>query len=152
MSEREERKMNLYVMTLTALGPMALASWAVPDEVDTLQGTWVAVSAQREGVKARDLIGHRLTFDGNRFVIRGADGAVLFEGTWTAKQGELAAIDFHHEGDVLRGKSWKGVYTLQGDELHICDNGADPAKGRPTDLTARPKSGHVSLVFERNAR
>jgi uncharacterized protein (TIGR03067 family) len=46
-----------------------------------LQGTWTATKAQRDGQAADDVIGHRLTFTGNRFQIRAkSDNKLLYEG------------------------------------------------------------------------
>jgi hypothetical protein len=35
-----------------------------------LQGSWVATKAEQDGKVADDLVGHRLSFMGNRFEIR----------------------------------------------------------------------------------
>ena len=33
-----------------------------------------------------------------------------------------AAIDFQHAEGGLKGKTWKGIYVLDGETLTICDN------------------------------
>jgi hypothetical protein len=35
-----------------------------------LQGTWSAAKADRDGKGANDVVGHRLSFTGNRFLVR----------------------------------------------------------------------------------
>ena len=47
----------------------------------TLQGTWIASKAEQDGKAADDLVGHRLSFMGNRFEIRSKDDKPLYAGT-----------------------------------------------------------------------
>ena len=47
----------------------------------TLQGTWIATKAEQDGKAADDLVGHRLSFMGNRFEIRSKDDKPLYAGT-----------------------------------------------------------------------
>jgi hypothetical protein len=44
-------------------------AWALPAKAaeTTLQGTWIATKAEQDGKAADDLVGHRLSFMGNRF-------------------------------------------------------------------------------------
>src|SRR5438552_1547123 len=47
-----------------------------------LQGTWAATTAERDGKAADDVVGHRLSFIGNRFRIQSRDGKPLYAGTF----------------------------------------------------------------------
>ncbi|HEY8504491.1 MAG TPA: TIGR03067 domain-containing protein [Gemmataceae bacterium] len=115
-----------------------------------LEGTWVATAAQRDGKAADDVIGHRLSFTGDRFRIQSKDGKLLYEGTFRADPGARpAAIDFRHGQGELKGKEWKGIYALDGDTLRTCDNAPDPAKDRPAAFEAKPGSGYVLITFRR---
>jgi uncharacterized protein (TIGR03067 family) len=60
-----------------------------------------------------------------------------------------AAIDFEHTVGVLKGKTWKGIYTLEGDSLTVCDNAPDVRKGRPAMFEAKSGSGYVLITFKR---
>ena len=116
---------------------------------DTLQGTWRAVEAQRDGAPARDLLGHELTFTGDRFRIT-SEGRLVFGGTWSA-DAALAPprIEFvQTEGAELRG-TWKGIYRLDGGRLEIVDNAAEVSRPAPTTFATAPGSGHVLVRFER---
>lgn len=116
---------------------------------DMLQGTWVGVSAQRNGKPDDKIEGHLLTFAGDKFVIK-KGGKVLYQGTYqTDPDKEPATIDFHHSEGILKGKTWKGIYALDGDTLKECDNAPDLDKGRPTEFAARADSGHVFIMFKR---
>jgi uncharacterized protein (TIGR03067 family) len=115
-----------------------------------LQGTWVATSSERDGAKADDVVGHRLSFAGPRFQIRARDGKLLYEGTFKANPTvRPASIDFHHVSGTSKGNAWKGIYALEEDTLRICDNAPDPTRDRPTRFDAKAGSGHVCIVFER---
>ena len=115
-----------------------------------LQGTWDATKADRDGKAAEDVVGHRLSFTGNRFEIRSKDGKPLYEGTFRVYPSmKPAAIDFEHTEGALKGKAWKGIYALDGDTLLECDNAPDLAIGRPAAFAAKPGSGHVFITFKR---
>jgi uncharacterized protein (TIGR03067 family) len=115
-----------------------------------LQGTWVATKAERDGKAADDVVGHRLSFTGDRFQIRSRDGKTLYEGTFRVDaETKPAAIDFEHTNGALKGKSWKGIYALDGDTLTTCDNAPNLDKGRPAAFEAKTGSGHVLITFKR---
>ena len=123
------------------------------DAQKNLQGTWAATGALQDGNADPGVVGHRLDFSGNRFQIHSRDGKALYAGTFRLDPGTSpAAIDFEHADGTLKGKTWKGIYTLDGDTLTICDNAANLDKGRPTAFGAKSGSGYVLISFERTTR
>ena len=115
-----------------------------------LQGTWTATKAERDGKAADDVVGHRLSFSGNRFQILSKDGKPLYAGTIRVEPSKKPApIDFEHTEGVLKGKAWKGIYVLDGDTLTICDNAPNLDKSRPATLEAKSGSGYVLITFKR---
>jgi uncharacterized protein (TIGR03067 family) len=115
-----------------------------------LQGTWAATAAERDGQAAGDVIGHRLSLAGNRFRIQARDGQPLYAGAFRVQPGARpAAIDFEHTDGILKGKTWKGIYALDGDTLTICDNAPNLDQSRPAAFEARPGSGYVLITFKR---
>ena len=134
------------------LGTGVVPAFAQPaeDAHKKLVGVWTATQAQRDGKTADDVIGHRLSFTGDRFRIESRDGKPLYTGTVrvdpTAKP---AAIDFAHTEGALKGKAWKGIYSLNGDRLTICDNAPNLDKGRPAAFEAKSGSGYVLITFKR---
>jgi uncharacterized protein (TIGR03067 family) len=125
--------------------PVAAADVAA--EQARREGDWTAVSAQRDGKDAADLVGHRLEFEGERFRIS-ARGETLYAGTYAIDPAtQPPHIDFRHVEGQAAGQTWQGIYWLEGRTLSICDNAADPAKPRPKELAAAPGSGHVLIVF-----
>jgi uncharacterized protein (TIGR03067 family) len=115
-----------------------------------LQGSWTATKAERDGKAAHDVVGNRLSFNGNRFRIQSKDGKPLYAGTVRVEpSAKPAAIDFEHTERVLKGKTWKGIYALDGDTLTICDNAPNLDKGRPAAFEAKSGSGYVLITFRR---
>jgi uncharacterized protein (TIGR03067 family) len=118
---------------------LILGTWLVPafaqpaeEAQKKLQGSWTATKAERDGKAADDVVGHRLSFTGNRFQIQSKDGKPLYTGSVRVDpSAKPAAIDFKHMEGALKGKAWKGIYALDGDTLTICDNAPNLNKGRP---------------------
>ncbi len=96
------------------------------------------------------MLGHRLSFTGNRFQIHSRDRKLLYAGTFRVEaSAQPAAIDFEHAHGALKGKDWKGIYALDADTLTVCDNAPDLNKGRPTAFETKAGSGLVLITFKR---
>ena len=142
--------MRLWFVMLVILA--AAASGVDADDKDSLQGAWTAVSAERNGRAAEDVKRHELTFAGDRFTIR-SKGKLLYQGGYRLDPSKNpAAIDFKHAEGPSKGKTWLGIYLLEGDGLKICDNADDPSKGRPAAFATEPGSGRVLVTFKRAGR
>src|SRR5262245_49255477 len=140
------------VMCWLTLGAVLAPAFALRAEEapKKLQGAWTATKAQRDGKAADDVVGHRLSFTGDRFQIRSADGKSLYAGTVRVDpSAKPAAIDFEHTEGALKGKVWKGIYALDGDTLKTCDNAPNLDKGRPSTFEAKRGSGYVCITFNR---
>ena len=132
------------------LGAGLILACAQPAKAQAaLEGAWTATKAERDGKAADDLVGHRLSFTGNRFEIRSKDGKSLYAGTVRMDPGaKPAAIDFENTQGDLKGV-WKGIYALKGDTLVICDNAPNMDKDRPAAFEAKSGSGYVCVTFAR---
>ena len=117
----------------------------------TLQGSWTATKAERDGKAAADVVGHRLTFTDDRFEIRSKDGrTVVYTGTFrTDQNAKPASVDFVNTEGKDNGKTWRGIYAFDGDTLTMCDNAPNVAKDRPTAFEAKTGSGHILVTFAR---
>jgi uncharacterized protein (TIGR03067 family) len=114
-----------------------------------LRGRWTAVRAEQDGREAADIVGHLLVIEDGRFRIQ-EKGETIYEGTLGLDQSASpGAIDFRHTGYSPRGKTWRGIYKIDGDTLTICDNAGDMQKSRPMSFDTRPDSGRVLVVFKR---
>jgi uncharacterized protein (TIGR03067 family) len=134
------------------LGTGLVLAFAQPaeDAQKNLQGTWTAIQAERDGNAADDVVGHRLSFTGNRFQIQSEDGKPLYAGIVRVDpSAQPAAMDFEHTEGTLKGKAWQGIYALDGDTLTVCDNAPHLDKGRPAAFEATRGSGYVLITFER---
>ena len=81
------------------LGTGLVLAFAQPadDARQELQGTWTATKAERDGTAADDVVGHRLSFTGNRFQILSKDGKPLYAGTVRVNPSAKPwTIDFDH--------------------------------------------------------
>ena len=132
------------------LGTGLVLAQPAGDAQTRLQGSWMATKAERDGKAADDVVGHRLSFTGNRFQIVAKDGKPLYTGTVRLDPGaKPAAIDFDHTEGTLKGKAWKGIYALDGDTLRVCDNAPNLDASRPVAFEAKSGSGYVFVTFER---
>ena len=136
------------------LGTGLVLAFAQPadDAQQKLQGTWTATKAERDGKAAGDVVGHRLSFTGNRFQILSKDGKPLYAGTVRVNpSAQPWAIDFEHTEEALKGKTWKGIYALDGDTLTICDNAPNLDADRPVSFETKSGSGYEVITFKRAA-
>lgn len=139
-------------MCCLILGTGLVLAYEEPAEeaLKKLQGTWTATKAERDGKAADDVVGHRLSFTGNRFQIQSKDGKPLYAGTIRVDpNAKPVAIDFEHTEGALKGKAWKGIHALDGDTLTTCDNAPNLDKGRPAAFEAKSGSGYVLITFNR---
>ena len=138
--------------TVLVAAALALVSGLASAQPPKLDGAWTAVSAERDGKPAEDVVGNRLTFAGDAFVIE-REGKTIYRGTYKADaNAKPARFDFTHTDGALKGKRWLGLYALEGDTLRTVDNAPDMAKPRPGAFAAGPGSGYVLIVFKRAAR
>lgn len=135
---------------IIGVGLVPAPAFPADDPAKMLQGAWSAVKAEQDGKPAGDLVGHRLSFARDRFEIRSKDGKDFYAGTFRTSPGtKPAAIDFDQTEGTLKGRTWKGIYALDGATLRICDNAPDLAKPRPVAFEANQGSGYVCLTFQR---
>jgi uncharacterized protein (TIGR03067 family) len=138
----------LSTMLLGLLGAL-VATGSPAQDAGNIQGPWAVVSAERDAKPAADVAGHRLTFSGDIFTIQ-HEGHTLYRGTYAVDAARKPAqIDFRHGEGNIKGKTWKGIYRLEGETLKICDNAPDMAKPRPTRFATKPGSGSICIVFKR---
>jgi uncharacterized protein (TIGR03067 family) len=135
---------------LIASALLCMTNAALAADPAALHGAWTAVEAERDGVAAPELIGHRLELGGTAFTISSPDGRLLYGGTYTVDPAaQPAAIDFRQDEGLAKGQTWEGIYRLDGDRLTIVDDAPDPARGRPDAFAAPVGSGRVLLTFAR---
>jgi uncharacterized protein (TIGR03067 family) len=139
-----------FVLLLMAGSLGAAASDARSDR-DRLQGSWACVAMERNGrpVPAERYRDGRLVMDGETFtVLQGgrlvAQGIRRLDPTATPK-----AVDDTHTSGPFKGKTYRGIYRLQGDTFTTCNGSAGQA--RPTEFATRPGSGLLLVVYRRES-
>lgn len=140
------------MLAVAGLAAVMIAGASLAQPAARLEGAWTAVAAERDGRPAPDVVGHRLTLAGGAFAIQ-RDGKTLYAGTYrTNSSATPMQIDFLQSQGELKGRTWKGIYRLEGDTLNTCDNAPAMDKPRPASFAAQPGSGYISIVFKRDAR
>ena len=126
-----------------------LQKLASATDVGSPRGQWAAVRAEQDGREAADIVGHVLLIEGDKFSIK-EKGVTIYGGTLALDLSTSpGAIDFKHTDYLFKGKTWRGIYRIDGDTLTICDNAPDVQRSRPTRFETKPGSGRVMVVFKR---
>jgi uncharacterized protein (TIGR03067 family) len=117
--------MKRFALAVMALGGLTLAAASqtadAKKELGKLQGTWNVVALEANGQKApAELIKNaKLVFKGDTYTFHSGDqvieGMVSLDLTKTPKQ-----IDAKQLSGPGKGKTRKGIYQLEGDDLKLC--------------------------------
>jgi uncharacterized protein (TIGR03067 family) len=93
----EPRRLTRWLAVMVAGLGVGIAGTAAPHaQPGTLDGTWTAVAAERDGKPADELKGYRLTFRGESFVIQ-RENRTVYKGTYKADPAKQPAqIDFRN--------------------------------------------------------
>ena len=105
---------------------------------ELIQGTWIAVSGERNGEKLNEFQlknWEEMIFKDDQFTREGAEkreGTYKLDPDQTPKEIDL----------LINGKIWPGIYELKGTALKL----AFGLKDRPTEFTSK---GGVLVVFKK---
>ncbi|HET6725182.1 MAG TPA: TIGR03067 domain-containing protein [Gammaproteobacteria bacterium] len=129
--------------------PLVKDSDAIEIEMAKLQGTWIQVASETDGVKnAPDEFGSepRVTFDGSEYIVRRADGSVVIKGRYRVDPTQTPkAIDWTDTLGDDAGKTLPAIYYLEENKLVFC--AADEGAPRPTAF--RTAVGQVLRIHQR---
>jgi uncharacterized protein (TIGR03067 family) len=116
---------------------------------DALQGTWSLSSFVVNGDKATDdqLRLGRLSIVGDQYAP--TFGTVAVGARFTIDPTKTPrTIDFTYLDGPQRGKTVKGIYSIEGDTLTVC-RGLSEGEPRPTRFEAPADSEHMLIVWTR---
>jgi uncharacterized protein (TIGR03067 family) len=122
---------------------------AAKKELEKFQGTWRVISYIEDGKKkpADEINKSRLVFQGAQFIVKQGDRV---EERGTQKFVEVKgyhAIDHTLTEGSEKGKTFPGIYKLQGDDLTYCF--APAGQKRPTEFTSKAGSDYYLISYKR---
>ncbi|MBI1917379.1 MAG: TIGR03067 domain-containing protein [Planctomycetes bacterium] len=112
---------------------------------DKIEGTWVVVSATRNGKTNDEIKDDKVTFKDGKLTIKAKnkDETATYKVDPAKKPKE---IDITHEG----GKTMQGIYVVEGDTLKVCFS--KPDSPRPTEFSAKEGSDCMLVVLKREKK
>ncbi len=129
-----------------------MAATGVTQAKSELEGTWLACEATGAGKPVSTIVGHRLSFRGDRFQIV-MDDELLYGGTFrTDPAAKPRTIEFEQTETGTLAGVWLGLYELEGDTLASCDNARDITLPRPVRLSDCEMPGYILIRFTRQRR
>jgi uncharacterized protein (TIGR03067 family) len=143
-----------YPMKISLI-PMVLAifAWSDPDQAQIdkrkLQGTWKVIAAEAAGevAPAKEIEDMEIIFTGDNIKVR-EGGKVKERFTFKIDPDKTPpAIDFTFTEGKKKGRTDRGIYRLDGNNLKICIQ-EDAAGPRPAEFTTR-EGTKLSLVVLR---
>ena len=136
-------------LLIAAAGPQ---DDAAKKELKTFQGTWVLVSAEKDGKKASDEKAIKLIITDNKYSLTQESSAVIgHKGTFLldpAKKPKSTDVIVTEGAD--KGKTFLGIYELSSDDYKVCF--APAGKERPTEFSSKPGSGNLLQVWKREKK
>lgn len=119
---------------------------ALQKEWAKLEGTWIVIAKESNGVKSGDdavnALGKVTLKDGKYTWDSGDGGSMVIDPTKKPKHVDYAIVD--DQGIV---HTYLGIYELDGDTFKDCY--APPGEARPTEFKTAADSGHVMMVHKR---
>ena len=119
-------------------------------ELKTFQGTWILVSAERDGKKVPDEKGTKLVITGNKYALTQESSAVIGHlGTFSLDSAKKPkATDVTVTVGTDKGKTFLGIYELSSDDYKVCF--APPGKERPKEFIS--VGGNLLQVWKREKK
>src|SRR5207248_1587898 len=110
-------------------------------------GTWVVVSATKDGKADDEIKGEKITFKDGKLTITTKKKDE--QGTYKIDPAQkLKTIDVTEAG---KDRTHRGIYKLDGDKLTLCVS-AEPEGQRPADFTAKEGEPHLLIELKREKK
>lgn len=152
--------MRWFVLTLFAAGlVVAAAGTAAADHLKNAPGTWKMVSAERDGKPLpKEQFDNDITLtikphgDDLHIIVKKGDKVVSESMAKLAKTGEkhdqydITYIQGRDKDGELKGKTFRGIISVEGDTMKVCWHGAE---GYPKDFSGGKGSGCTLRTLKR---
>jgi uncharacterized protein (TIGR03067 family) len=116
---------------------------------DRLRGTWTCVSMERNGkpIPPESYKDGKLIMEGDTFTYKEGD-EVVTQGTRKLDPTQSPkAVDDTHTLGPFKGKTYLGIYKLEGDTFTTCNGSA--GQPRPIDFATRRGTNLLLVVYKR---
>jgi uncharacterized protein (TIGR03067 family) len=119
------------------------------DDLQDLQGTWLAVWLAQNGRKIipEQVRRTSVTVSGNRYTLHLGDDHRSGTIDRIHRIRNRGSVDFIADGAQAAGKRYLGIFVLEDDELSVCV--APAGRERPLSFARRPGSGHSLYLLKR---
>jgi len=148
--EREDSTMYTWMMTAWLAG-VAVGQTSPEKELQKFQGNWVVVAMEKDGKPLPLPQGQKftVTFQEGGYVLPGGAGFTgSTKGTFRVDPtGRPPTIDLVPADGSHKGKTFPGIYALEGDTLKACYD--TTGKERPKHLTTKDAVGQIMLTYKR---
>ncbi len=141
----------LLVLGLVA-GAQGAKEDAAAEDLKRMQGDWVVVSMEVDGLKVPDDDAMALfrSVKGDRYTVSryrrlAGKGTIKLDATKKPR-----TIDALPAGVTDKAKAVLGIYEFDGDKLKLCF--ARPGMARPTEFSAKEDSGNTLTVWQREKK
>jgi uncharacterized protein (TIGR03067 family) len=124
---------------------------AAQKDMKAIQGTWKIDTLAIDGNPAPATVVAMLTFvfKDDKLTITPGDPGEVNHTYRLDPSAKPASFDMTHADGKDKGKTQKGIYSLEGNSLKLCFGKPDQ---RPEEFTAKAKSGQALYVLKRENR
>ena len=113
---------------------------------ESLKGTWIVQSSERDGQADESIKDDTVTFDGDSASVMTKDKEQKATFKLDASK-KPKTIDFTPSEESEKDKVVLGIYSLDKDELKVCFTKAGGE--RPTEFSAKEGTGHHLIILKR---
>jgi uncharacterized protein (TIGR03067 family) len=113
-----------------------------------LEGTWELVAIEADGKELKAPKDAQMVTTGNKFVLKTGDKVVIVGTFKVDASTKPKTIDVTYTEGPDKGKSFKGIYEVDGDTSRFC-RPLNPEDARPTEFKTKAGGGVFLATYKR---